>query len=93
LERRLIGIDGAQAATLAIVQIPGRAWRLSTPKFLEVYRSSERFRTVVNRLHHLILLNAQQSAACDALHGVEARLWRWLLQSQDMTGDETIPLT
>jgi CRP-like cAMP-binding protein len=39
------------------------------------------------------LLQAQQSAACHALHTVEARLCRWLLQSQDVIESDTIPLT
>jgi CRP-like cAMP-binding protein len=37
--------------------------------------------------------DAQQSAACHALHSVEARLCRWLLQSQDITQSEMVPLT
>jgi CRP-like cAMP-binding protein len=39
------------------------------------------------------LLQAQQSAACHALHSVEQRFCRWLLQSQDVVESDTIPLT
>jgi hypothetical protein len=38
-------------------------------------------------------IQAQQSAACHAVHTVEARLCRWLLQSQDITESEVVPLT
>jgi CRP-like cAMP-binding protein len=40
-----------------------------------------------------ILLQAQQSAPCHALHSVEARLCRWLLQSQDTTEVDLVQLT
>ena len=36
---------------------------------------------------------AQQSAACNASHGVEARLARWLLRTRDLTGGENLELT
>ena len=88
-----IGIDGSQAATLATVQIAGSALRLPAQKFLEIYESRKPFRTVMNRFQHLLLLCAQQSAACHALHHIEARLCRWILQSQDMIGARDIPLT
>lgn len=39
------------------------------------------------------MLQAQQSAGCHALHSVEARLSRWLLQSQDVIESDTVPLT
>src|SRR4029453_12126928 len=61
--------------------------------FLDLYQASEPFRTLMNRFQNVILLQAQQSAACHSLHTVEARLCRWLLQSQDTTGSDMVPLT
>jgi CRP-like cAMP-binding protein len=86
-----IGNDGA--AGQATVQIAGSAWRIKGPKFLELYQASLPFRTLMNKFQNVILLQAQQSAACHALHSVEARLCRWLLQSQDTTGTDLVPLT
>jgi hypothetical protein len=37
--------------------------------------------------------HSASGAACHALHTVEARLCRWLLQSQDMTDVDLVPLT
>ena len=39
------------------------------------------------------MAQAQQSAACNASHGVEARLARWLLRTRDLTGGEILELT
>ena len=39
------------------------------------------------------LAQAQQAAACNALHGAEARLSRWLLQTSDIIGGDIVPLT
>jgi CRP-like cAMP-binding protein len=88
-----IGSDGSQSAGQATVQIEGSAWQVQASKFLELYKASESFRTPMNRFQNVILVQAQQSAACHALHDVEARLCRWLLQSQDTTESDIVPLT
>src|SRR6266478_4727140 len=40
-----------------------------------------------------ILAQAQQSAACNASHSVEARLSRWLLHARDLWDGTTLPMT
>jgi CRP-like cAMP-binding protein len=40
-----------------------------------------------------LLSQIQQTVACNALHSLEARLCRWLLEIQDCIGGNTIPLT
>ena len=35
----------------------------------------------------------QQVAACNALHELEERLSRWLLQSRDLLNSDILPLT
>jgi CRP-like cAMP-binding protein len=39
------------------------------------------------------MLQTQQAVACNALHGAEARLSRWLLQTSDIIGGNVVPLT
>ena len=41
----------------------------------------------------MLLIQVQQTAACNALHAVEARLSRWLLQARDRLESNTIQLT
>lgn len=88
-----VGYNGSRSAGQAIVQIAGSAWQIPSARFSEVFRASEPFRALINKFQTVILLQAQQSAACHALHTVEARLCRWLLQSQDITESDIIPLT
>ena len=88
-----VAIDGANANTQSTVQIEGSAWQIPTPKFLEIYRASDPFRSAMNKYQGIILFQAQQSAACHALHSVEARLCRWLLLAEDRMGSDQIPLT
>jgi CRP-like cAMP-binding protein len=88
-----IGVDSGRSLGQATVQIPGSALQITSLEFLSLYKASESFRALINRFQALILVQAQQSAACHAVHTVDARLCRWLLQSQDTTESDVVPLT
>ena len=45
------------------------------------------------RHEQALFAQAQQSAACNASHTVEARLSRWLLRAHDLSGTDTLSLT
>src|SRR6266511_5928338 len=51
------------------------------------------YHPLLARHRQFILAQAQQSAACNAAHGLEARLSRWLLRCHDLLGSDDIPLT
>ena len=51
------------------------------------------FRASLFRHEQIILAQAQQSAACNATHTVEARLSRWLLRCHDLQGSDDLKLT
>jgi CRP-like cAMP-binding protein len=86
-------IDGRNANTQSTVQIEGSAWQLPIAKFLELYKASDQFRSAINNYQGVILFQAQQSAACHAIHSVEARFCRWLLLAQDLMGSDLVKLT
>ena len=50
-------------------------------------------RDLIVRYSDLLLAHVQQSVACNALHTLEARLCRWLLQTHDCMDGDVIPLT
>src|SRR6516164_2552889 len=53
----------------------------------------ERSRLQDVRYGEMLLIQVQQTAACNALHPVEARLSRWLLQARDRLESNTVKLT
>jgi CRP-like cAMP-binding protein len=88
-----IGSDGGVSFGQAIVQIPGSAWRVPAAVFRQQYEASPEMRQLVNQYQNYVLIQAQQSAGCHATHSVEARMCRWLLQSRDTLGSDTVELT
>ena len=85
--------DGQVALNKAIVQIAGEGSVLDIPPLRRLATASVEFRTTLIRHDQLILVQAQQSAACNIIHTVEARLARWLLRSRDLMGSDELSLT
>jgi CRP-like cAMP-binding protein len=81
------------AAARAIVQLPGAAMRIGSLQFRAAAKESDSIRELLLRYNDLLISQIQQSVACNALHGLEARLCRWLLQTHDCVDGDTIPLT
>src|SRR5262245_20155815 len=77
----------------AVVQLPGSAAWLSAPQFHAAANQSRAIRDLIVRYNDLLLAQVQQSVACNALHTLEARLCRWLLQTHDSADGNVIPLT
>jgi CRP-like cAMP-binding protein len=88
-----LGVRGWRGLGHAVMQISGEALRLNVRNFKKAYDVSDEFRTLINGYQAVMYFQAQQSAACQALHPVEARMCRWLLQAQDAIGGDTLNLT
>jgi CRP-like cAMP-binding protein len=86
-------LDGAIALNDAIVQLPGGASILDIAHLRRAAEKSVDFRTTLIRHEQALFAQAQQSAACNATHSVEARLSRWLLRARDLWGSDALPLT
>jgi CRP-like cAMP-binding protein len=56
-------------------------------------RPKPALRELIVRYNDVLLAQVQQSVACNALHSLEARLCRWLLQTHDCVDGNVIPLT
>jgi CRP-like cAMP-binding protein len=85
---------GASASTSrTLTQIPGAATRLSASRLRQRAELSGHLRRLLVRHALANLAQAHQSVACNALHGVNQRLCRWLLMSQDRTANEFVELT
>jgi CRP-like cAMP-binding protein len=86
-------LDGRVALNRGIVQLAGAASILDVQRLRKVAEASATFRTTLMRHEQVLFVQAQQSAACNASHAVEARLARWLLRSRDLSGSDTLDLT
>jgi CRP-like cAMP-binding protein len=87
------GLNGEVSICKAIVQIAGTASVLDSHRLRELSDSSWIARAALFRHEQLVLVQAQQSAACNATHTVEARLARWLLRCRDVQGSDDLLLT
>ena len=88
-----VALDGGISLTSAVVVLSGTASVLELADFRFAAERSVAFRTALARHEQAVLALAQQSAACNASHSVEARLSRWLLRASDLCDTETLPMT
>lgn len=103
IESVTIGREGAfglmtalaprKALSRAIIQVAGRASRISTTAFSQACRRSPALMDLVDRHNDALFGHAIQSVACNALHAVEARFCRWLLSCRDRIDTDTVSLT
>ena len=85
-------LDGGTALNDAIVQLSGEAAIVDVAHVRAAAEQSTSIRNTLYRHEQVIFLQAQQSAACNALHSVEERLSRWLLRIHDLSGKDTFYL-
>jgi CRP-like cAMP-binding protein len=86
-------LDGRAALNDAIVQLPGTASALDVAHLRAAAAQSASIRATLIRHAEFVFVQAQQSAACNASHSLEARLARWLLRARDLSGSGTLLLT
>jgi CRP-like cAMP-binding protein len=76
-----------------VVQLPLTASKISSLQFRKLIANNEVLRDLCVRYNEVLLIQARVTAACNALHPVEARFSRWLLQSADRAASDTVTLT
>jgi CRP-like cAMP-binding protein len=87
------GLGGRRSFTRATVQIPGRFSTITAHAIERVSLRSSAIREMIVRYTEMLWVEAQQLAACNAVHDASSRLCRWLLQSADQTESLQLPLT
>ena len=88
-----VGLGSRIASVSALVQVSGTSLCISASRFRIAAAESELIRELAVRYAELQIGQIEQTAACNALHDVEARLSRWLLQTSDKIENDTIPFT
>jgi len=86
-----LGRHVSQVRTIA--QLPMFAARITSAQLRKAVSSSKPIGNLCLRYNEVLLAQARVTAACNALHHVEARFCRWLLQTRDRAESDTILLT
>lgn len=87
-------LGSSRSPMTAIVRVAGTALQISPARFNAALNRSPAIGTMIQILTRSLLTQFQHVAACNALHSVEARMARWLLQIDDrMEGGDFLPLT
>ncbi len=77
-----------------VTQIPGFALAVDASIMLDGMSERPALRALMLRYVHEYLTQVAQTAACNRLHGIEARCARWLLMTHDRVAEaEQFPLT
>jgi CRP-like cAMP-binding protein len=76
-----------------IVRLPMTARKLASPHFRKLVSGSAALRDLCINFNEVLLTQARITAACNALHPIEARFCRWLLQSADRAEANSVSLT
>ncbi|MGD0415744.1 MAG: Crp/Fnr family transcriptional regulator [Terriglobales bacterium] len=103
VEVGLVGLEGfiglplvvgfRTAATRAVAQIGGTAFRVDGDALRGVLPQCPKLERQLQRFAQIIALQTMQIAACNRLHEVNERLARWLLMSADRIESNSVPLT
>lgn len=85
--------DVGSPITRAVTQVRSRLISISAQAFTAALRQNEEVRHLAAVARHWLLLQAQQLAACNAIHAADARFCRWLLRASDATASDMVPIT
>jgi CRP-like cAMP-binding protein len=77
----------------AIAQLPMFVSKIPSTEMRKAVAASKPIADLCLRYNEVLLAQAGITAACNALHQVEARFCRWLLQTRDRAESDTIMLT
>ncbi|SDO09238.1 Crp/Fnr family transcriptional regulator [Afipia sp. GAS231] len=89
----MAGLGLYKSLVRVMVQLPLHASKIAAVQFRRAVLASDALRDICVRYNEVMLTQARITAACNALHQIEERFCRWLLQSADRAASDTIALT
>jgi CRP-like cAMP-binding protein len=103
IETSTIGGDGVfgggavfglyRSKVRAIVQVEMVAATIPASAMRRQAASSKAIQLLFLSYNEVLLAQARITAACNALHSIESRFCRWLLQTHEVTGSKQVALT
>lgn len=79
--------------TDSVVQLEGSAMKIDAQIMRQEFNRNDELRDVMLRYTQAFMAQVSQTAACNALHTLEQRLPRWLLEAQWQLNSKDLPLT
>ena len=102
IETGMIGNDGAWGASQAlggnvslnhvVMQVPGTASVIEASRIRKLANVRPAFPDLLVKYEQFFLSQVQQTAACNAVHTVQARTCKWLSRMHDLVG-RCLPMT
>jgi CRP-like cAMP-binding protein len=89
----MAGLGLYKSLVRVVVQMPVACSKIAATHFRTATSGSDPIRNLCIRYNEVLLSQARVTAACNALHPIEARFCRWLLQSADRAASDTVALT
>jgi CRP-like cAMP-binding protein len=89
----MAGLGLYKSLVRVVVQMATVCSKIPAKHFRAAVGASDPLRNVCIRYNEVLLSQARVTAACNALHPIEARFCRWLLQCADRAGGDTVSLT
>ncbi|MEW6495917.1 MAG: Crp/Fnr family transcriptional regulator [Cyanobacteriota bacterium] len=86
-------LDAGTTPMRTLTQIPGQAVRVKAEMIKQAFDKGGALQKILHRYIHTTIVLSSQTAACNRLHHLEARLCRWLLMSSDGVDSEKLSLT
>jgi CRP-like cAMP-binding protein len=100
IETGMIGNDGVFGAMQALddkvslnlvtVQIPGKASVMAPERLRAFAAALPDFRALLVKYEQFFLAQVQQTAACNAVHDIDARICKWLSRMHDLVGPDLL---
>jgi hypothetical protein len=86
-------LDGRVGLSRGVVQVAGHCFQINADALRAVAAKHPNLQKAIIAHEQVLLMQAQQSAACNAAHLMENRLARWLLRASDLHGSTKMELT
>jgi CRP-like cAMP-binding protein len=86
-------LEANESQYRTLVQGTGHAFRMRADTFQSECERRAHLRSLISRYTHARMTQITQAAICIRFHTLEARLCRWLLQSQDCVRSDELELT
>jgi CRP-like cAMP-binding protein len=100
IETGMVGHDGVFGASQALddkvslnlvtVQIPGKASAIGPDRLRVLANELPDFKALLIKYEQFFLSQVQQTAACNAVHDIEARTCKWLARMHDLAGPDLL---